>query len=228
MIFGRNKDIKKCEGCSSKINEKYQFCPYCGNSFADPRKEQKDFGLLGRNDLTNIEDQYASPNLGITDKMIASLFNMVMKSLDKQLREQFKGIDKTFENAEVKTFPNGIRIKIENPLDTKNNGMRVSTISHSVKKSMNEEQIKKMGSFPRIKAKTSVKRIGDKVVYELTTPGVSSSDDIFVSKLESGYEVKAIGNKKIYVNSIPISLPLKRFSILKDKLQVEFKTQEGQ
>ncbi len=84
------------------------------------------------------------------------------------------------------------------------------------------EQLKKMGSLPRTEAKTSVKRFGDKVVYELATPGVNSANDVFVSKLESGYEIKAIGNKKIYVNSVPINLPLRKYSILKNKLLVEF------
>ena len=84
-----------------------------------------------------------------------------------------------------------------------------------------------MSTLPREKAKTNVKRLGDKIIYELATPGVSSPEDIFISKLETGYEIKAIGSKKIYVNSIPINLQLKNYSISKSKLSVEFKAQEG-
>ena len=62
----------------------------------------------------------------------------------------------------------------------------------------------------------------DKVVYELNTPGVQSVEDIFISKLESGYEVKALGSKKVYVNSIPVNLPISKYSILDNKLFVEF------
>jgi len=88
--------------------------------------------------------------------------------------------------------------------------------------------LKKMGSLPRAKAKTSVKRFGNKVVYELSTPGVISAEDVFISKLESGYEIKAIGDKKVYVNSVPINLPLKKYSIVNNKLLFEFLAERPQ
>ena len=50
----------------------------------------------------------------------------------------------------------------------------------------------------------------DSVEQELNNP--YKKEDIFISKLESGYEIKAIGSKKIYVNSVPINLPLKQYS----------------
>ena len=70
--------------------------------------------------------------------------------------------------------------------------------------------------------KTNVRRLSDKVVYELKTTGIESVDDVFVSKLESGYEIKAIGNKKVYVNSLPVSLPMKGYSISDAGITVEF------
>jgi intein/homing endonuclease len=62
------------------------------------------------------------------------------------------------------------------------------------------------------------------VVYELAASGITSIQDIFVSKIETGYEIKAIGNEKVYVNNIPINLPLSKYSIVKDKLLFEFVT----
>ncbi|RMD67708.1 hypothetical protein D6817_00795, partial [Candidatus Pacearchaeota archaeon] len=91
-----------------------------------------------------------------------------------------------------------------------------------VNKPIDSERIRKLTELPKAKAKTKVKRVGDKLFYEMLTPGVDSLDDVFVSKLESGYEIKAIGKKKVYVNSVPINLPLKRFTILKNKLLIEF------
>ena len=81
---------------------------------------------------------------------------------------------------------------------------------------------KRMSSMPRTIAKTSVKRINDKIIYELNIPGINSPEDVFVSKLESGYEIKAIGEKKVYVNSLPIDLPIIKFTINSDKLFLEF------
>jgi hypothetical protein len=223
MFFDKkNRKAKKCESCGSKTEERYSFCPYCGNSFIDLLKEKKDFGLIGRSDSEMEQDPFTMQGLGITDKLIGSLMNSVMKNLDKQFKDQFKEIDRDFDGAEIKSLPNGIRIKVAGPV-----AQRPKPNIRSRRQEITEDQIKKMSSLPRSKAKTNVKRLGNKVVYELLTPGVESPHDVFVSKLESGYEVKAIGNKKIYVNSIPITLPIIKYSILNNKLLVEFQSHEN-
>jgi len=216
-MFGRKKQ-KKCDGCGSSSEEKFSFCPYCGGSFIDERDEE-DFGLLGRTDFSEFQNPYAPQSFGLTDKIVSSMFNSLMKNMDKQFKHQFKEMDKDLSKAEIKSFPNGIRIKISSPPPQR-------PVQKIKEREIDENQIKKISTLPKEKAKTNVKRIGDKVVYELTTPGVTSPQDIFISKLESGYEIKAIGNKKVYVNSVPINLPLKRYSILKNKLQIEFLAEE--
>ena len=82
-----------------------------------------------------------------------------------------------------------------------------------------------MSTLPRTQAKTNIRRLSNKVIYELATPGLQSVQDVFVSKTESGYEIKALGDKKIYVNNLPIDLPMRGFSVEDNKLLVEFKTQ---
>ena len=218
MFFDR-KNKKKCENCGHKSNSNSNFCPSCGNSFLDPRKEETDFGLLGRNDSINSNFQEIPiQGFGITDRLFSSVFNSLMKNLDKQFQNQFKEMEKDFQNAEIKTFPNGIRIKIAGPQIIQARQKKKAR----VRKPITTEQIKKISSLPKAEAKINVKRLGDKVVYELNTPGVQSVDDIFISKLESGYEVKALGSKKVYVNSIPVNLPISKYSILDNKLFVEF------
>jgi len=71
-----------------------------------------------------------------------------------------------------------------------------------------------------------MKRLSDKIIYELTTPGINSPEDVFFAKVETGYEVKALGKNKVYVNNLPINLPIQGFRIKDDKLLVEFRTQE--
>jgi len=217
MFFGK-KEKKKCKFCGNKVEDSFSFCPHCGHPFPRNEKEEKDYGLLGRNDSidTNIHD-LPSQGFGITDRIFNSLFNSLMKSLDKQLQNQIKEMEKEIQNSEIKTIPNGIRIKIA-PLNIKQKPKK----KVPSKRQITEEQIKKITSLPKVQAKTNVKRLGDKIVYELSTPGVKSIDDILISKLESGYEVKALGNKKVYVNSIPINLVINRYSILKNKLLIEF------
>lgn len=213
MFFG-NKDEKKrkCENCGSKSNENYNFCPSCGNSFIDPEKERKNYGLLGREDAD--ENMLPGENLGFMDKMFNSMINSMMKSINKQFENQFGEMEEA--NSEIRALPNGIKIKISGPFYQKQKKQQIKNPEVS------SEKIKKSSSLPREKAKTNVKRLSDKIIYELSTPGVTSAQDIFISKLEFGYEVKAIGKSKVYVNSIPLNLPIKKYSVSDDKLSLEF------
>ncbi|MFH1801850.1 MAG: hypothetical protein ABH864_00190 [archaeon] len=221
--------MRKCEDCGSKSEEGFSFCPHCGNSFIDGKKEREEFGLLGRNDYVDQEDEEPMQNFGMMDKLVNSMMNSMMKNLDKQFRGQFKEMDRNLDRTEVKAFPNGIRIKVSGPMNAAvTQPLAKKKKSRVVRKEIDEGQLKRMGVLPRAKAKTAVKRLGNRVVYELSTPGVVSAEDVFVSKLESGYEIKAIGDKKVYVNNVPINLPLKRYSILKNKLQVEFVADQPQ
>ena len=218
MIFGRsNKDSVKCDVCSSKVEEKFSFCPYCGSNLIDKEKEERDFGFLGKKDAP--ENNLQENNLTFADKMINNVINSVMKNMMKQLKQSDPQVVTELDNAEIRSLPNGLRIKIVPHKNSQNN-----PAPHKEKLNViNSEQIKKMEKLPRQIAKSSVKRLSNKVVYELLTPGVSSLSDIFISKTESGYEVKAIGNKKVYTNSLSIELPLKSYAISKDKILLEFK-----
>ena len=207
----------KCKLCGSKMKEEFSYCPYCGHHLLSKEEEMREFGMLGKNDSTRepIEDQF--PNLGLTDKLINSLMSNLLKNINNQAKEVSND-----ENTEVTQFPNGIRIKINtSPM------RKVKKVEQKQpQRKISEEQLKKLSEFPREIAKSKVRRLSDKVVYELSASGVESPNDIFFSKLESGYEIKAIGKKKIYVNSLPVELPLRGFAIDKDKILVEFKLNE--
>ncbi len=220
-----SKPTKKCDNCKIKVDKGFSYCPNCGYGISDKEKEFRDFGILGKGDLDESDSLNEQPQgFGITDKIINSMVNSLMKSLNKQFRDMDKEFAKQMENdmnkAEIQTFPNGIKIRIGYPQEGKQKKPSI------LKKEPSSDQIKKLSSLPKASAKSSIKRLSDTILYELATPGVESVRDIFVSKLEEGYEIKAIGSKKVYTNSLPINLPLKRLSLLKDKLLVEFKTDE--
>ncbi|MCA9485336.1 MAG: hypothetical protein KC506_00660 [Nanoarchaeota archaeon] len=222
MIFGKKNKIN-CESCGSNVEKKFNFCPHCGSNFMSSKKEKIDYGFLGKNDLSENDDFLNQPQLGMFDKLLNSMVNNMLKSIDKQMKDQLNP-NKNFEKANIKSLPNGIKIKISGPFDSP---QKISTKpKRKVIREINEEQLERISKLPRTKAKSNVKRLGDKLVYELSTPGVSSPQDVFISKLESGYEVKAIGSKNVYVNSVPINLPLSKYSILKNKLHVEFLTEQ--
>jgi hypothetical protein len=217
MIFNKKT---KCPNCNSKVKQGFSFCPHCGADVTDPEKERKDFGLLGKEDSYEepIQDPFSMPGLNFMAKMAAPIVNKLMKEMEKE----FQKSSSKNTDPEVTRFPNGIRISVGYPGMPQQKSKKNSKPKNPAKKTITPEQMQKMSKLPRTQAKSSVKRLNNKVVYELTTPGVDSVDDIFLSKLESGYEIKAIGNKKVYVNSLPVELPLKSLSIVKDKLLVEF------
>lgn len=228
MFFNKKTNNKECPSCNGSIDKKFNFCPHCGLSQVDPEKEMKDFGMLGKSDMEDIQP-IGLNGLGITDKLVSSIFTTLVKSLDKQMKnlDQDQG-----NNTEIRNFPNGVRIKIaQGPIGHPINApqKKPKKFEHSVeKKQLTEEQIKKIAKLPRTEAKTNVRRLSNKVVYELSAPGVQSIEDIFLSKTESGYEIKAIGNKKVYINSIPINLQLRGFSTDNSKVFVEFHPEENQ
>jgi hypothetical protein len=198
---------KKCKRCEGKIKVSYDFCPYCGLDITNPEKDVDDFGMLGKsNQLGGFPLVGGQGGFGMTDKMI----NSIMKSLMRNLEKQMKSLD-----PEVQTSPGGIKIKFGIPQDEKK-------VKKEKRRVITEEQVERMSQLPRGEAKTNVRRLSDKIIYELKTNGISSVDDVFVSKLENGYEVKAIGKKKVYVNSIPVNLPLKGYSVSDIGLKVEF------
>ena len=149
-----------------------------------------------------------------------------MKTIEKQAKdmekEMAKEIQQRPEHAEIRQLPNGITIKF-GALPLANRQRQAKKPIE--KKKITNDQITRLSKLPRAQAKSSVKRLSDKVVYELATPGVQNPEDVFVSKVETGYEVKAIGSKKVYVNTLPIELPLRRCSLAQNKLLVEFHTQ---
>lgn len=221
MFFSKKKPSEQeCQKCGTKNSKKHQFCYSCGSSMLSPENELKEYGLLGRSDLNSPEQDAMPSNLTFLDKMMNSMIESLMKSLDKQMRMAPMNMEK----AEVQATPNGIRIRIgpqmvQQPQQTQHK-------TKTQKRQITEEQINRMSTLPRVKAPGKVKRLSDRVVYEMTTPGVNTTDDVFISKLENGYEIKAIGTKKIYVNSLPLNLPLRRLVITKNKLSVEFHPEE--
>jgi hypothetical protein len=225
MFFKKkNKKDEKCPQCKSGLDEEFSFCPYCGFSLLDKEKEEKDFGLLGRNefaDRTSANTMLAQEGFGFSDKMFNALFNKIMKSMEQQLKNTDKNIADNLSNAKIKPIPGGFSISIgpmqERPIQERPK-------QTTARRGPTQEQLKRISILPRKSAKSNVKRLGNKIVYELAMTGIKSPDDIFVSKLEKGYEIKALGDKQVYVNTIPIDLPVKTFKIDKDKITVEFKT----
>ena len=206
-MFSKKQD---CPKCKSSIKQEFDFCPHCGCDIRSPEKDLQDYGLLGKHDMTQTP-LVGGGSMGFSDKILNSIFTQLMKTLEQQMRG---AAPRQAENTEVRQLPNGIILTV--------NTQRNPSARVSKRRTLSEAQMKRMAALPRAEAKTDVRRLSDRVLYELKAPGVGSVEDVFVSKVESGYEVKVISEKKVYVNSLQIDLPLKGYSLDEKGVTFEF------
>ena len=212
---------KKCEKCGKKIDEKFSFCPNCGSRINS--ENGGDFGMLGKNDFMPLADEIKLP-FGFN-----AIFNSLMKNLSKEFEEQLRGnipqgqpkkVKKDGISISISTFGNGApRIKVS-PMG--NQGIEQEKTAEKIKKNnFTKEKIKKFGELKREEPKTNIRRLSNKLVYEIEMPGVKTIEDISISQLESSIEIKAIGEKKAYAKIIPINLPIKNYDLSEGKLILE-------
>jgi len=202
-MFKKNK----CKKCGEKINDKYSFCPYCGKPVNSDKKE---WGMLGKNDYDGI----SSENLflgGISGSMLGKMFNSAMKMLEKEIQKE-----NSFPKTNFRLRINGKEIKLKNQ-DIK----RQKVEKKITTKTLPQKILKKFSKLPKIEPKTDLRRLSDKIFYEIDMPGVKSLNEISISQLENSIEIKAISKDKAYHKIIPINLPIINYNLSKEKLVLE-------
>jgi hypothetical protein len=202
---------KKCPSCAKKIERKFNFCPHCGESFKK-RSEQNNFGLLGRSDSgERVQEELKLP-FGM---------NKIVNSLMKQLENQMNTGNS--ENA-----PRGFKVKIstgnpqirqiaqgetpETPDKTKEEAPKIS-----------QKQMEEWGDLPRVEAESKVRRLANSIIYEIKTPGVRTKNNVVITELASGLEIRAYSKDKCYVKTIPLKVEVIEYHLEKDRLFLELK-----
>jgi HSP20 family molecular chaperone IbpA len=219
---------KECNRCGKKTEEKYSFCPYCGNRFDSDKEDNDDWGMLGKDDFMPSSNDIKLP-MGLN-----TIFNSLMKNMSKELSEQLsknafsveekqpKNIKKNGLSISISTFGNGPpKIKVtqmgENP-----NPKKQGEIKEKIKQNpFTKEKVKKFAELKREEPKTNIRRLSNGVVYELEMPGVKSLEDISIIKLENSIEIKALSKNKAYTKIIPINLPITSYNLSEGKLILE-------
>lgn len=216
-MFKKNK----CKNCGERINSKHSFCPSCGFNLNENSKKE-DWGMLGKNDSLEESDPFSSSLFGkmtggIMNKMINSAMKMMEKEMQKDTRNQ-----KDFPKTNFKLMINGKEIPL-NQVQQKQIKKQEKKIETKKLPMFSDEKRKQFQKLKRQEPKTNLKRIGNKVIYEVEIPEVNSLDNISVLRLENSIEIKAIGKNKAYEKIIQISSPMTDYSLLKDNLVLEFK-----
>lgn len=217
---------KECPKCGTKIDEKYSFCPHCGNRFDSNQEEGDGWGILGKND-------FFSSNKVKLPFGFNAIFNSLMKNMSKELNEQLnKNYFQQEENNSKKVKRDGISISIS----TFGNGppkIKVTQLGNKPKIEIKEEKektkpdtftkekIKKFAGLEKKEPKTNIRRLSNKMIYEIEMPGVKSLDDISITKLENSIEIKAISKNRAYTKTIPINLPITDYDLSEGKLILE-------
>lgn len=86
---------------------------------------------------------------------------------------------------------------------------------------MSDESLKKISELPKKEPSTNIRRLANKIIYELNIPGVKSIKDISITKLENSIEIKALAGNKAYAKLIPLNLPITDYELSDGKLILE-------
>lgn len=187
-----------CNRCGKEVKKEFNFCPHCGHNIQQ-EKERKNYGLLGR-------DNEAPQNNNDIPMMPMGL-NKIMNSLMNQLNKELGGMGKGIQINFSSNIPG-----LENP----------SQKRPTIKKiPISQEKMERIAKLPRKEAKTEMKRMGNKIIYDIKLPGVKSTSDIIINKTESGIEIKAISDKVLHTKTIPLN-KLLRYRLMNEILNMEF------
>ncbi len=198
---------RHCRRCKEKVSTKYKFCPSCGAEIKEYKEE--DWGMLGREDL--VEEELMNPFFaGFGGGMFGNLLGNALKMLEKEMKNMEKS-----PNSNFRMMINGKEIQINRQKKPK------EPVKKIPKREFGKEQLKKILELPKKEPKTILKRFGDKIIYEMEMPEVSSLNDVFINNLENGIEIKAIGKSEIYSKTIPINMPIINQELFEGKLILE-------
>ncbi len=199
---------KRCKSCGEKIQKKFEFCPYCGTK----SKNQEDYGMLGRDDLVPAQETRNEIKLPLG-------LNKIMGGLMKQLDRELNGM--MGENVKSGGVPRGFQIRISSGMP---NVQKVVSPKKKVERIIiSPEEIERRQMLPKVEAKSTIKRLGDIIVYEISTPGIKNREQVIITKLEDGLEVKAYSKDKCYYKVIPLKIEVLQWGILGEKVVVELR-----
>lgn len=206
-------DIKKrCPHCERKTDRKFSFCPWCGHQLKDKRKE---YGFLGKDDFSDKSGQMTQGIMPMGN--IGNIVNSLMKQLDKEM-QNMDGRD-IFSSS-----PKGFSIKIQrgSPQVRKVVEKNEESLPVIKKAKVPEKELERRSKLKRKEALSKVKRISDKIIYEIDTPGIKDESQVVINELEKGLEIKVYAEDYCYVKIIPLKIKVSKIDINEGKLILEF------
>ena len=214
---------KTCGKCSEKVSEKHSFCPNCG-AYLSKEQPQEDMGMLGTDDNTpQKDDTLMTPFGGISGKLIGKMVNSAMKMMEKEISREFSKMEnqprKITPKTNMRLMINGKEVNLNSI--NKNNQPPKEKPQEKLPNNIPLNKLKKMSGLEKEEPETNLKRLDNKVIYELKMPEIKSIEDVSIVRLENSIEIKALGKTKVYSKLIPINLPITKYDLEKGKLILE-------
>jgi len=211
---------KECRKCGEKVNSKHRFCPNCGNLLSS---NNEDWGMLGKDDFVGDFENPTDSFFGsFGGKVIGKIFEGTMKMLEKEMQKEMKD-NRNYPRTNMQLFINGEKINLEGGHQQ---AQQIRKPKEQEKKivvldKISKKNLKKISNMPKQEPLTKIRRFSDKIVYEIEMPGVESTKDISIIKLENSIEIKALAKNKVYFKLIPINFPITYYNLSKGKLVLE-------
>ena len=188
-----------------KVDKNFNYCPHCGASM---KAGNEDMGMLGFNDSGKVQEELKLP-FGV-EKIMGGL----VKQLEKQLGNM--------EIDERTGMPKGIKIQIaKGPMNTQ--VIQNKPIQRKEVVIVSEKEAERRANLERVNAESKVKRLGDVIIYEIEAPGIMKKEDVVVTELETGVEIRAFAKDKCYVKVIPLKVEILGMRIDREKVFVEMR-----
>lgn len=200
---------RKCPSCAKKIERQFSYCPHCGVSFK-AKQEQNDFGMLGKDDSGERMQKELKLPFGV---------EKIMNSLVKQLEKQMDDVN--FENNQG--MPRGIKIQIARGIPQTRQMIYGTPQKKKILPNISDEEAKRRIGLPSVEVGSKVRRIADTIVYEIEAPGIQKKEDVVLTELATGLEIKAYSKDKCYVKFIPLKVEVIRYHIEKERVIVELR-----
>ena len=205
---------KKCRNCGERIRDNNRFCPNCGIPLKKNNPEE--WGMLGREDLE--EEDFFSDSFfrGFGGNMFNKMLGSAMKMLENEMKKEMERSSPQ-PRTNIRLMINGKEID----LNQAKKHAEAKKTKKSNAENFSKENLKKFSELPRKEPKTNIRRLSDRVIYEIEMPGVKSIKDVSVNQLENSIEIKAVAKDNSYFKLIPINLPVLDYELSEEKLVLE-------
>jgi hypothetical protein len=147
--------------------------------------------------------------------------NGLMKTLVKQLDKELGNLDL---DALEETQPRRFKIQISNgpPQMQKVHKVEVPSLEEEFEK-VSDREAERRQNLKKVAAVSTIRRLPEGLVYEISAPGVKYKKEVVISQLEDGIEVRAYSKDKCYVKMIPVKSEIIGYQVGDEKVLLKLK-----